>query len=91
MTSLEVTVLEPFAAGVITRRAGSGASVLAIAAAARRAYDELAVVLVPIIRQAGADALIARELHLTKRQCPDPETREAPAEPFGVWLDRQYP
>lgn len=91
MTSLEVTVLQPRVAGVITRRAGAGTSAPAIAAAARRAYDELAAVLVPIISQAGVDALIARALHLTKRQYPDQEPREERAEPFDVWLHRQDP
>lgn len=91
MTSLEVAVLQPLVANVITRRAGAGAPAPAIAAAARLAYDELSAVLVPIISQAGADALIARALHLTKRRYPDQEKREEPAEAFGVWLDRQDP
>lgn len=91
MTSLEVTILQPLVVNVITRRAGSGAPAPAIAAAARSAYDELAAVLVPIISEAGVDALIARALHLTKRQYPSEETTEERAEPFDVWLDRQDP
>lgn len=91
MTSLEVTILQPLVVNVITRRAGPDASAPAIAAAARSAYDELAAVLVPIISEAGVDALIARALHLTKRQYPNEETAEERAEPFDVWLDRQDP
>ena len=92
MASLEVTTLQPFVANVITRRAGSAASAPAVAAGAQRAYDDLAAVLVPIISQTGVDALIARALHLTKRQYPAGRTGEEElAEPFGRWLERQDP
>ena len=92
MTSIDVTALQPLVANVITRRAGSAASAPAVAAAARRAYDDLAAVLVPIISQAGVDALVARALHLTKREYPvDLAEKEMSAEPFCLWLEQQNP
>ena len=94
MTSKETTVLQKVVVGVITRRAGSGADATAVAAAARRAYDDLAVVLVPLISQAGVDALVARALRLAQREYPSNGGEEQAAEPFGhvgLWLERQDP
>ena len=92
MTSLEIPTPHPFVANVIRRRAGSAASARAVAAAARRAYEDLAAVLDPIISEAGVDALIAQAVHLTKRQYrADLEKGEWPADPSGVWLKRHDP
>lgn len=95
MTSLEVSFLQPIVAKVIRRRVGSGVDAPAIAAAARRAYDELAAVFVPLISQAGVDALVARASHLTKREYPlDRHDEKAAAEPFSQaigWMEHQDP
>jgi hypothetical protein len=95
MSSLEVTTLHTAVANVITRRAGSGADASAVAAATRRACDDLAVVLVPLISQAGVDALIDRAVHLAKREYPLGQAgEEEAAEPFDqvrLWLERQDP
>ncbi|HYK05139.1 MAG TPA: hypothetical protein VE974_25535 [Thermoanaerobaculia bacterium] len=79
---------------MITRRAGSsGADATVVAAAARRAYDDLATALVPLISQAGVDALVARALYLAAREYPsDHAGEEQAAEGFGrvsLWLERQ--
>jgi hypothetical protein len=93
MTPPETTVLLKVAGGVIARRAGSGADALAVAAAARRAYDDLAGALAPLISKAGVDALLARALHLAQREYPSDLAGEEPAaEPLGqvsLWLERQ--
>ncbi len=86
---VEVTV------SVLTRRAGSGAGAAAVAAAARRAYDDLATVLAPLISQVGVDALVARALHVTRRDYPSDKAEEEEAtEPFAqvtLWLEQQDP
>jgi len=77
---------------VLTRHAGSGAGV---AAAARRAYDDLTPVLAPLISQVGVDALVARALHVTRRDYPsDQAAEEEVTEPFAqvtLWLEQQDP
>lgn len=93
MTSLELTI-ETVVAHVIARRAGSGADAAAVAVAARRAYDDLVVVLVPLIGEAGVDALVARALHVTTREYRLNQAEEEASEPFGrvgPWLERQKP
>lgn len=95
MTSPETTALQNVVASAITRRAGSGADATAVAAASRRAYDDVAAVLVPLISQAGLDALVARAFHLAQLDYPsDHAGEEQAAEPFGqvsLWLERQDP
>ena len=60
-----------------------------LAAAARRAYDELAHASTPLIGQIGVDALIARALHLAQREHPwlseAPESDPA-NEPFAQMI-----
>ena len=93
MTSLEDTI-EMVVANAIARRAGSGADASAVVAAARLAYDDLAAVLVPLVSQTGVDALLARALHLTKRECGLEQAAEEASAPFGSvgpWLERQKP
>jgi hypothetical protein len=67
MTTLEIAAL---AQRVLMQRAGPDADAAAVAAAARRASDELAPVLAPLIGRAGIDALAARTLHLAQRDYP---------------------
>jgi hypothetical protein len=94
MTSPEDTLLQKVVLTMITRRAGSSdADATAVAAAARLAYDDLAAALVPLISQAGIDALVGRALHLAAREYPsDHAGEEQAAEAFGqvsLWLERQ--
>ena len=95
MTSSETVVLQKLVVSVIMRRAGSGADATAVAAAVRRAYDDLAPVLVPLISQSGFDALLARALQLAQREYPsDHAGEEQAAEPFGrvsLWVEGQDP
>jgi hypothetical protein len=86
--------LETVVVTMITRRAGSSAAdASAVAAAARRAYDDLATALVPLISQGGVEALVARALHLAAREYPaDHAGEEQAAGAFGrvtLWLERQ--
>jgi hypothetical protein len=55
---------------MLAREAGATADASAIAAAARRLYEQLAQQLTPLIGGAGAAAIFARSLHLTHRQVP---------------------
>jgi hypothetical protein len=55
---------------VLAQRAGPGAGAEALAAATRRAYDDLAGVAAPLIGQLGVDALTGRALHLARREYP---------------------
>ena len=95
MPSPETAVLLEAIVSVLTRRAGSGTGAAAVAAAARRAYDELATVLAPLISQVGVDALVARALHVTRRDYPSDQAAEEEAtEPFAqvsLWLEQQHP
>jgi hypothetical protein len=80
---------------VIARRAGSEEDVAAVA---RRAYEELATVLVPLISEPGFEALVARAFQLTEREYPagdgpqESNGKEKTAAPLGeieLWLERQ--
>jgi hypothetical protein len=55
---------------MLAREAGTTADASAIAAAARRLYEQLAQQLTPLIGGSGAAAIFARSLHLTHRQRP---------------------
>lgn len=93
MRSSETAALRTAVADALTRRAGSGADAIAIAAEARRIYDDLSRVLGPLISQLGVDALLARALHLTRSEYPsDLPQEDQLVEPFGqfsLWLERQ--
>lgn len=95
MTLPENADLRPVAMSVLTRRAGSAADAVAVAAAARRAYDDLAVVVVPLIGQVGVEALTARASYLAQQQYSWGQTEEKQGVgPFGhvrLWLERQDP
>ncbi len=63
-------------------------------AVVRGAYDDLAVVLVPLVSQPGFDALVARAFQLAQREYPAdaPPGDGQGTEPFvqvGLWLERQ--
>jgi len=55
---------------VLAQHAGAAAGAEAIAAAARRAYDDLARVSAPLIGEGGFEALAGRALHLARREHP---------------------
>ena len=78
MTAPEIVALRQLAVRVLMHQAGPDADAAALAAAARRAYDELARVVAPLIGQGGVDALTGRALHLAQREYPWlVDTREA--------------
>jgi hypothetical protein len=99
MTAPDLAALRPLVLKVLTHRAqaGSDADAAAVALAARRAYDELARVLAPLIGQVGMDALAARAVHLAQREYPwlaktrDPEQAEGPFPHASFSLERQGP
>lgn len=95
MTSPETAVLQKVVVSVLTRRAGAGADATAVAAVSRRAYDDLATVLAPLISQVGVAALVARALYVTRRDYPSDQAAEEEAtEPFAqltLWLEQQDP
>lgn len=82
-------------AKVLARRARSGEAGAPMAAVARLVYDDLAVVLIPLVSEPGFDALVARAFDLARREYPAGAPAAVPhreAEPFaelGAWLDRQ--
>ena len=79
---------------VIARRAAA-AEARTPASVARVAYDDLAVVLIPLVSEAGFDALVARAFDLAQREYPTGASAAAAsrgAEPFAgirAWLDGQ--
>ena len=96
MTPPENAAIQQLALKVLAQHAGSAAGAEAIAAAARRAYDDLARESAPLIGQVGVDALTGRAVHLARREYPwFVDTREPEAEePFAqviVCLERQDP
>ena len=97
MTALENAALRQLALKVLAQHAGSAAGAEALAAAARRAYDDLARVSAPLIGQVGVDALTGRALHLAQREYPwlvdtrEPEQAEEPFAQIIVCLGRQDP
>ena len=64
MMALGHMALQELARNVLTRRAGPAAGAEAVAAAARRAYDDLARASAPLIGQVGIDALTGRALNM---------------------------
>jgi len=97
MTTLENAALRELALKVLAQRAGSAAGAEALAAAARRAYDDLARVSAPLIGQVGVEALTGRALHLAQREYPwlvqtrEPEQGERPFTQVIACLERQDP
>jgi hypothetical protein len=97
MTALENAALRKLALKVLAQHAGSAADAEALAAAARRAYDDLARVSAPLIGQVGVEALTGRALHLAQREYPwlaqtrEPEQAERPFTEVIACLERQDP
>ena len=97
MTSLGDAALRQLALKVLSQHAGSATGAEALAAAARRAYDDLARVSAPLIGQVGVEALTGRALHLAQREYPwlvqtdEPEQADGPFTHLIVCLERQDP
>ena len=97
MTALGRAALRQLALKVLEQHAGRAADTEALAAAARRAYDDLARVSAPLIGQVGVDALTGRALHLVQREYPwlvrtrEPEQGEGPFAQVIFCLERQDP
>jgi len=97
MTALGHAARRQLALKVLAQLAGPAAGTEALAAAARRAYDDLARVSAPLIGQVGVDALTGRALHLVQREYPwlvdarEPEHAEGPFTQVMVCLERQDP
>ena len=95
MTAPENAALRQLALRVLAELAGPAADAAALAAAARRAYDDLAQVSAPLIGQIGVDALTGRALHLAQREYPwlidsrEPEPAEGLFAQFILSLERQ--
>ncbi len=70
MTALEHQALRQLALNALARRAGSAAGAADLAAAAQRAYDDLARASAPLIGQVGVDALTGRTLYLAQQKYP---------------------
>jgi hypothetical protein len=97
MTALGNVALRQLALKVLAQQASPGADAEDLAAAARRAYDDLARVSAPLIGQLGVDALTRRALHLAQREYPsllpgrDPEQAQDPFTQVLGALQRQDP
>jgi hypothetical protein len=97
MTALGRAALRQLALNVLAQHAGSAASAEVLAAAARRAYDDLAQISIPLIGQVGVNALTGRAVHLAQREyswLADSREPEHANEPFAqviVCLARQDP
>ena len=76
MTALENAALRHLALKVLAQHAGPAAGPEALAAAAQRAYADLARVSAPLIGQGGVEALTGRALHLAQRDFPWLATRQ---------------
>jgi hypothetical protein len=97
MTALGNAALRQLALNVLAQYAGSAADAEALAAAARRAYDDFARASAPLIGRVGVDALTGRALHLAQREYPwlvptrEAERAEGPFAQVIVCLERQDP
>ena len=97
MTALGNAALRQLALKVLAQHAGPAAGAEALAAAAHRAYDDLARVSAPLIGQVGVDALTGRALHLVQREYPwlvhtrESAQAEGPFAQVVFGLERQDP
>ena len=97
MTALGNVARRKLALKVLAQRAGLAAGAEAVAASARRAYDDLAQASSPLIGQVGVDALTGRALHLAQREYPWlvearlPDQADASFTQIVVCLERQDP
>lgn len=86
MTTPGHAALRQLALRALERRAGSADGAEALAAAARRAYDDLALVSAPLIGDVGVEALTGRALHLAQREYPwllPTDEKESADKPFA--------
>jgi hypothetical protein len=97
MTALGNPALRQLALRALAERKGSTAGAGALAAAAQRAYEDLARVSAPLIGDVGVNALTGRTLYLAQRQYPwlvhtrEPEQWNGPFEQIVFCLERQDP
>jgi hypothetical protein len=97
MTALGDRALRELARKVLAQHAGPAPGAEALAAAARRAYDDLARVSAPLIGEAGVDALTGRALHLAQGEYSwlvetrDPQPADGPFAQVVFSLERQEP
>jgi hypothetical protein len=97
VTALENPALRQLALKALTQRAGSAAGAGALAAAAQRAYDDLAQVSAPLVGHVGVDALTGRTLYLAQRKYPwliharEPGEWKGPFAQIVFCLERQDP
>lgn len=97
MKEHENPVLRRLALRVLAHHAGSDVGAEASAAAAYRAYDDLARASAQLVGQAGVEALTGRALHLAQQEYPwlvhrrEPEQAEGPFAQVIVCLRRQDP
>jgi hypothetical protein len=95
MTAPDIAPLRQLAVRILRRQAGPHADAAALAAAARRSYEDLADVLSPLIGQTGIDTLVARAVHLAQRDYPwlattrDPQQQEGPFAEVTLSLEQQ--
>jgi hypothetical protein len=97
VTALGNAALRQLALKALAHRAGSAAGAGALAAAAHRAYDDLARVSAPLIGQVGVDALTGRTLYLAQQRYAwlvhtrEPEQWQGPFAQIIFCLERQDP
>lgn len=70
MANSESARLRQTVANILVQEAGRDADASTVAAAASRLYDRLVEQLTPLIGARGVDAIVARSLHLTRREFP---------------------
>ncbi|MBA3297729.1 MAG: hypothetical protein H0U19_12420 [Acidobacteria bacterium] len=97
MTTPENAEMRQLALKVLRQHAGPAAGGEAIAAAAQRAFDDLARVSVPLIGQVGVEALAGRAVHLAQREHQWLVCTRAPEQPEELFaqvascIERQDP
>ena len=97
MRALRNAAQRELAQRALARRMGSAAGAEAIAAAAQRAYDDLARTSAPLIGHVGVDALTGRALYLAQRHYPwlmhsrEPGQWKGPFDQSVFCLQRQDP
>jgi hypothetical protein len=97
MTPLDNAALRRLALKVVAQDGARAASAESIAAAALRAYNDLARVAAPLIGQGGVDSLTGRALHVAQREYPwlvqarEPDQAEGPFAQVVASLKQQDP
>jgi hypothetical protein len=97
MTAPDIAALRRLGVRVLMHQAGPAPDSAALAAAARRRFDELARVLAPLVGQVGIDALADRAVHLAQREYSwlantgDSEDANGPFSHISRSLERQEP